>query len=254
MTSMHQTFQIHSYIPSERLWKDLFKIIAVSLFFAGMAILIRNESVRGHIMHLPILVKSLAGKGFPGGTGLGAVLFVVAFSLLIGVGMPRLWVSAIAGALFGSLWGIPLALATTVVGASFVYWIGQAVLAGMIRSRMGSQLAIWQARFEANAFWWVLYLRLFPLSNATLVGLLSGGCRIPLRAYLAGSFIGFIPLTVVFAVFGSGGARGNLYLVGLGFMLIALTVFGRKTVMRAFSPREVSLKHREPIGSHYPNQ
>lgn len=254
MTSMHQTLQIHSYIPSERLWKDLFKIIAVSLFFAGMAILIRNESVRGHIMHLPILVKSLAGKGLPGGSGLPAVLFVVAFSLLIGVGMPRLWVSAIAGALFGTLWGIPLALAATVLGAAIVYWIGQAVLAGMVRQRMGPRLTIWQARFEANAFWWVLYLRLFPLSNATLAGLLCGACRIPLRAYLAGSFIGFIPLTVVFAVFGSGGARGNLYLVGLGFMLIILTVFGRKVIMRTFPPHKLSLNRRETIVSHYPNQ
>lgn len=251
---MHQTFQIHSYIPSERLWKDLFKIIAVSLFFAGIAILIRNESVRAHIMHLPILVKSLARKGLPGGSGLRAVLFVVAFSLLTGVGMPRLWVSAIAGAFFGTLWGIPLALAATVLGATIVYWIGQAVLAGMVGHRMGPRLTIWQARFEANAFWWVLYLRLFPLSNATLTGLLCGACRIPLRAYLAGSLIGFIPLTVVFAVFGSGGARGNLYLVGLGFMLIALTVFGRKSVMRAFSPREASLKRREKIVSHYHSQ
>ena len=254
MTRVHQTFQIHSYIPSERLWKDLSKVIAVSLFFAGMAILIRNDSVHAHIMHLPILLKSLAGKGLPGGSGLRAALFVVAFSLLIGVGMPRLWVSAIAGALFGTLWGIPLALAATVVGAAIVYWTGQAALAGMVRRRMGTQLAIWQARFEANAFWWVLYLRLFPLSNATLAGLLCGACRIPLRAYLAGSLIGFIPLTVVFAVFGNGGARGNLYLVGLGFMLIALTVFGRKSVMRTFTPRKPSLNQRETIVSHYPNQ
>ena len=251
---MHQTFPIQSYIPSERLWKDLFKIMAVSLFFAGIAVLIRNETVRFHIMNIPYLVESLAGVGFPGKMGLRAVLFVAAFGLLIGVGMPRLWVSAIAGAFFGTLWGIPLALVATVLGAAIVYWIGQAALAGMVRNRMGPRLEIWQARFEANAFWWVLYLRLFPLSNATLAGLLCGACRIPLQAYLAGSLMGFIPLTVVFAVFGSGGARGNLYLVGLGFMLIALTVFGRKTVMRAFSPREASPKCREPIGSHSPNQ
>jgi uncharacterized membrane protein YdjX (TVP38/TMEM64 family) len=244
---MHQTFQIHSYIPSERLWKDLFKIMAVSLFFAGMAILIRNESVRAHIMHLPILVKSLAGKGLSGGSGLRAIQFVVAFSLLIGVGMPRLWVSALAGAFFGTLWGILLALAATMLGATIVYWIGHAALAGMVQRRMEPRLAIWQARFEANAFWWILYLRLFPLSNATLAGLLCGACRIPLPAYLAGSLIGFIPLTVVFAVFGSGGARGNLYLVGLGFILIAITVFGRKTVMRAFPSREPSIERRETI-------
>jgi uncharacterized membrane protein YdjX (TVP38/TMEM64 family) len=234
MTTMHQTFPIYNYMPSERLWKDLFKVIAVSLFFAGIAILIRNDVVRYHIMNIPALTESLVGVSLYGKMGVRAVLFVAAFSLLIGVGVPRLWVSAIAGALFGTLWAIPLALAATIVGAAIVYWIGQSTLAGMVRNRMGPQLAIWQMRFEANAFWWTLYLRLFPLSNATMAGLLCGACRIPLRAYLAGSFVGFIPLTVVFAVFGSGGARGNLYLVGLGFILIALAVFGRKVIMRAF--------------------
>ena len=99
MTTMHQTLHIPKYIPSERLWKDLFKIIAVSLFFAGIAILIRNETVRAHIMNIPSLTESLMGVDLSGKMGLRAALFVVAFSLLIGVGVPRLWVSAIAGAL-----------------------------------------------------------------------------------------------------------------------------------------------------------
>lgn len=251
---MYQTLQISHHRPSERIWQDLFKVIAVSLFFAGIAILIRNEAVRVDIMNIPVRAKALSGIGLPRGMGLRAVFFVVAFSLLIGVGLPRLWVSAIAGALFGTLWGTLLALSATLVGAAIVYWIGQAVLAGMVRRRMGPRLAMWQARFEANAFWWVLYMRLFPLSNATLAGLLCGACRIPLRAYLAGSFLGFIPLTIVFAVFGSGGAQGNLYLVGLGFILIALTVFGRKMIMRTFPSRKPSMQRRETIVSHYPNQ
>jgi uncharacterized membrane protein YdjX (TVP38/TMEM64 family) len=156
--------------------------------------------------------------------------------------------------LFGLLWGILLALAASVAGAAIVYRFGRTLLAGMVRRRIGPRLALWQTRFETNAFWWVLYLRLFPLSNATLAGLLCGACRIPLGPYLAGSLLGFIPLTLVFAVFGSGGARGNLYLVGLGFMLIILTVFGRKVILRTFPPHKLSLNRRETIVSHYPNQ
>lgn len=251
---MHQTLHMPWHASSERLWKDFFKVVAVSLFFAAIAVLMRNEAVRAHIMNIPILVKVLSEIGLPGGIGLRAVLFVVAFSLLIGVGLPRLWVSAIAGALFGTPWGTLLALSATLVGAAIVYWIGQAVLAGMVRHRMGPRLAMWQARFEANAFWWVLYMRMFPLSNATLAGLLCGACRIPLRAYLAGSFLGFIPLTVVFAIFGNGGAQGDLYLVGLGFFFIAITVFGRKLILRAFPSRKPFMKRNETIILHYPNQ
>ena len=251
---MHQTLQIPHHTPSERLWKDLFKVIAVSLFFAGMAVLIRNEAVRVHIMNIPILWESLPGMDLFRGTWSRAAFFVIASSLLIGVGMPRLWVSAIAGAVFGALVGTLLALAATIVGAVIVYWIGQTGLAGMIRRRIGPRLMLWQRRFEANAFWWVLYIRLFPLSNATLAGLLCGACRIPFRAYLAGSFLGFIPLTVVFAIFGNGGAQGNLYLVGLGFILIAITVFGRKLILRAFPSRNPLIKRNEAVVLYFSNQ
>jgi uncharacterized membrane protein YdjX (TVP38/TMEM64 family) len=97
-------------------------------------------------------------------------------------------------------------------------------------------LALWQTRFATNAFWWVLYLRLFPLSNATLAGLLCGGCRIPLGPYLAGSLLGFIPLTLVFAVFGSGGASGSYYQVAVGALLLVAAVGSRKAMARLIPP------------------
>lgn len=222
--------------PLERLWKDLLKITAVSIFFVGIALLLRNESFQFQLTHFPLLGATFSGARAPGETWQQALLFAVVFSLLIGVGLPRLWVSAIAGALFGTLWGTLLALVATLAGAAIVYSVGRAVLAGMVRRLMGPRLATWQVRFEANAFWWVLYMRLFPLSNATLAGLLCGACRISLRAYLAGSFLGFIPLTVVFAIFGNGGARGNLYLVGLGAILLATAVGGRKFLTRFIPP------------------
>jgi len=235
--------------PPKQLWQDLLKIAAVSIFFVGIALLLRNASFRFQLTNFPLLREAFSGTRAPGGTWRQALLFVVIFSLLIGVGLPRLWVSAIAGAFFGTLWGTLLALAATLVGAAIVYWIGQAVMAGMVRRRMGSRLALWRARFEANAFWWVLYMRLFPLSNATMAGLLCGACRIPFRAYLAGSLLGFIPLTVVFAVFGSGGVRGNFYQVALGSILLATVVGGRKFLARFIPP----LKRLVPKGHPQPN-
>jgi uncharacterized membrane protein YdjX (TVP38/TMEM64 family) len=219
------------------LWKDLLKIVAVSFFFVGIALLLRNESLRSQFLNMPLVREMFSGTSVPDGSAWRqAVLFVAAFSLLIGVGMPRLWVSAIAGAAFGTLWGTLLALAASVAGAAIVYRFGRTLLAGVLRRRIGPRLAVWQARFATNAFWWVLYMRLFPLSNATLAGLLCGACRIPMGAYLAGSLLGFLPLTVVFAVFGNGGARGNFYQVALGAILLAAAVGGRKFLGRFIPP------------------
>ena len=100
--------------PPERLWKDLLKITAVSLFFGGVALLLRNDSFRFQLVNVPLLREA-----FPvtDGTWRQALFFTVTFSLLIGVGMPRLWVSALGGEAFGLLWGSLLGLAASVAGA-----------------------------------------------------------------------------------------------------------------------------------------
>ena len=223
---------------SEGLGRDVLKIIAVSAFFVGIALVLQNDALRSRLLDLPLLRDLLKTAGEPGHIYRQALLFVLTFSLLIGVGMPRLWVSAIAGAAFGALWGSLLALVASVAGAAIVYRFGRSLLAGILQRRIGSRLALWQARFERNAFWWVLYMRLFPLSNATLAGLVCGACRIPVGAYLAGSLLGFVPLTFVFAIFGSGGVKGNFYQVALGTVLLLLVVGGRKLLAPAFRPPE----------------
>ena len=223
--------------PSQGLGKDLLKIILISCFFVGVALVLQNDALRARFLDIPLLRELLLERGrTPDHIWRQALLFIVTFSLLIGVGLPRLWVSAIAGAAFGALWGTLLALVASVAGAAIVYQFGRNLLAGILQRRIRSRLAVWQARFQGNAFWWVLYMRLFPLSNATLAGLVCGACRIPTGAYLAGSLLGFIPLTVVFAVFGSGGAKGNFYQVALGTLLLLLAVGGRKLLATAFRP------------------
>lgn len=214
--------------PAQKPGKDILAFMAMGLFFAGIAILTRSD----FFSQMGIPVTRLQDL-LPGGAWARMICFVVVFSLLTGVGMPRLWVSAVAGAAFGTLWGTLTALLATLAGAAMIYGIGRGFMSGTIQRRMGPRLSHWQARFNTNAFWWVLYMRLFPLSNATLAGLLCGAGRIPFRAYLAGSFIGFIPLTVVFSIFGKGGASGDFRAVALGAMLLAAAVGARKVLMKA---------------------
>jgi uncharacterized membrane protein YdjX (TVP38/TMEM64 family) len=222
--------------PSGKLGGDILKIIVVSAFFVGIALVLQNNALRARLLEIPLLRELLAAASEPGHIYRQALLFVFTFSLLIGVGLPRLWVSAIAGAAFGTLWGILLALAASAAGAAIVYLFGHTLLTGLLHRRIGPRLTTWQKRFEQNAFWWVLYMRLFPLSNATLAGLVCGACTIPLGAYLSASVLGFIPLTVVFAVFGSGGASGNFYQVALGSILLVAAVGGRIILTRFFQP------------------
>ena len=92
---------------------------------------------------------------------------------------------------------------------------------------------MWKKRFQEDAFWWVLYGRLLPFTNSTLMNLLCGSCRVPMTKYILGSVIGFFPLTLVFALFGSAGAKGNAMQIGLGVLCLLLSILAQRLLRRS---------------------
>lgn len=206
---------------------DLLRLILVGIGFLGLALLVRHGLHGDTRAGLQELRQFLQGSEIAGGRWLTSMIFIAVGSLAISVGVPRLWVSGVAGAVYGALLGIAVALTSSLVGAAVVYLLGQRFLASVVKRRFGGRLGLWRQRFHQNAFWWVLYGRLIPFSNATLTSLLCGSCRVPFSRYLIASFIGFIPLTIVFAAFGSGGLKGNINQIYLGFGLLLAAFFAR---------------------------
>lgn len=142
----------------------------------------------------------MQGSELSSGIWTSSAYFVLIGGAAISLGVPRLWVSGAAGAIYGVLLGMILAMVSSILGASVVYGLGRRLLAGTVERRLSGQVSLWRQRFQENAFWWVLYARLFPFSNATLASLLCGSCRVPVAPYLFGSFLGFIPLTFAFVI------------------------------------------------------
>ena len=162
----------------------------------------------------------------------GLLLFVAVGGLLISLGLPRIWFSAAAGAVCGVTWGVVVAVIASLGGAAVLFWVGRSFLSGMVRRRTAGKMARWRSGLQKNAFWWVLYLRLFPFANCTLTSLLCGSCRIRFSAYVSASLIGFLPYTIMFAAFGHGGFHGNVLQILFGFALLGATIIVRKWLPR----------------------
>lgn len=211
-----------SAIDAGARYQDLLRLVATGVFFTVAAVLLHGELVREifkdpqHFKHM-VMTLSEAGPA-------GVLVFILTGAALVAVGIPRLWISALAGAVFGLWTGFVMAMAATLLGAAGAYGIGRGILSDVVERRLGERLTVWKQRFRENAFWWVLYGRLFPFSNSTLKSLLCGSCRVPLRPYLLATFIGFLPLTIVFNAFGSGTVRGSGMQIAIGFGAIALTM------------------------------
>lgn len=213
---------------NKQLAKDIGRVVFLAVLFTAMAVLLGRPGVREYLFDIQGMRETL--KGGHGGPGLlfSALLFTLIWGGLIAAGIPRLWASAVGGIIYGAVMGTLLSLFASLLGASILYGAGKSILAGVVERRVGGTLRIWQTRFQENAFWWVLYGRLFPCSNSTLMSLLCGSCRVSFQAFTLGSLVGFIPLAVVFATFGSGGVKGNLLQIGIAMMLLVLSVFSRK--------------------------
>lgn len=212
--------------------KDLLRVLPLCLFFIIVAVMLRNEAVRNILFDIEKVQSILQGADSMVGRWKSAALFIAAGSLLVSLGVPRLWISTLAGAIYGSVIGIGLGLLPSVIGSAAVYQMGRKFLGALAQRMLGDRVGLWQQRFQENALWWVLYARLVPFANATLTSLLCGSCKVPFRPFLAASFLGFIPLASVFTIFGSGGIKGNYYQIGIGIILIAAMVLLRRFLKR----------------------
>lgn len=213
--------------PKPGLAADLLRFCLVGLLFLALALVIRQGMVSDTRQWLFDLRLFLQGSQLDNGLWASSTLFVLIAGAAISLGVPRLWVSGAAGAIYGVVLGMTLALLASMIGAATVYLMGRRLLGNLVERRFAGRLIQWRRRFQQNAFWWVLYVRLFPFANATLTSLLCGSCRVPFSLYLSASLIGFIPLTFVFASFGSGGAKGNINQVILGFGLLLFALVAR---------------------------
>ncbi len=213
--------------------RDVAKIALLTAVVVALALLFKSEAVRS-FFDIEAWRTTLQQGHFAGGRTGAALLFILCGGAAITLGMPRIWIAALGGAVYGAVLGSVLALFAALIGAAIVYHVGRFFLRDVVNRRVGGRLEVWRDRFRENGFWWVLYGRLFPFSNSTAKSLLCGSCEVPFLPYLAASFLGFIPHTLIFAVFGSGGAKASLPQIVLGFCLMLLVFFSRSFLQRVF--------------------
>lgn len=216
--------------PDKMLVRDICRIAGVAAFFIVATILIERTGIRGILFDTEVFRSLLQGGPSTTGRLISASIFVLAGGGVIALGMPRLWASAVGGVIYGVFMGALLSILASILGATILYFAGRFLLARVVERRLGKKLGPWQKRFQENAFWWVLYGRLIPFSNSTLMSLFCGSCRVPFAAYVQGSLLGFIPLAAVLAAFGSGGLEGNLHQIGFAVLILAAFVLIRRLI------------------------
>ncbi len=124
---------------------------------------------------------------------------VIAFSLPVGTVL-----TLTGGFIFGTLLGGALTVVAATIGATILFVAARTAFADYFRERMGGAVATMRAKFEENAFNYILALRLAPIFPFVVVNVAPALAGAPLRSYVAATALGIIPGTFVYASVGAG--------------------------------------------------
>jgi uncharacterized membrane protein YdjX (TVP38/TMEM64 family) len=133
------------------------------------------------------------------------LLFIAAYVITAAFSLPLGAVLSVAGGfLFGSAFGAAWIVIGATIGATILFLVAKTGLGEPLRLRFAAQIQKFQEGFSANAFSYLLLLRLVPLFPFWLVNLAPAFLGVSLATFVVTTFIGIIPGAFVFASIGNG--------------------------------------------------
>lgn len=132
-------------------------------------------------------------------------LFLLSLSLVTLFCIPAVAVMQIlSGFLFGALLGTFLSVVGQTIGGILAFIIARSTFRDSFTRLTGSYLAGLEAGFKANAFTYIVALRMTPVMPYWVVNIAPSLLGVGLLPFSLGTLIGAIPLTFIYAAFGTG--------------------------------------------------
>lgn len=134
----------------------------------------------------------------------GTLLFLAMGALFTAVGLPRQIIAFLAGYAFGLLPGTLLGALAALLGCLVTFLYARLFGRSLLQDRLGKRAARFDRFIHAHPFSMTLLIRMLPVGSNVLTNLAAGISSVRLAPFLAASFVGFLPQTLVFALVGSG--------------------------------------------------
>jgi len=182
-----------------RQWLPLLAILAgLVLFFAfGLQRYLSFDSLR---THRAWLLQQVGQHRL-----LVLSAYIAIYILAVALSLPGGLVLTLAGGyLFGQWLGTVATVLAATTGATLLFLAARSAVGGLLRARAAPWLDRLKQGFRANAFSYLLFLRLVPAFPFFVVNLVPAFLGVSLRVFIVATLIGIIPGTFVFATVGAG--------------------------------------------------
>jgi uncharacterized membrane protein YdjX (TVP38/TMEM64 family) len=143
---------------------------------------------------------------FTAAHGLAAIAaFIALYIAVVALSIPgAVFLTIAGGILFGTIiTGLAVIVGAT-AGATIIFLITKSALGEFLVRRAGAVVGKIADGFRADAFSYLLFLRLVPIFPFWLVNLVPAICGVRLPTFVTATALGIIPGTFAFAFFGAG--------------------------------------------------
>ncbi|XP_044160212.1 transmembrane protein 41A [Bufo gargarizans] len=164
------------------------------------------------------------------------------------------FLNLLAGALFGPWMGLFLCCTLTSLGATFCYLLSQAFGKQIVIMYFPEKVAMLQNKIEENRsglFFFLLFLRLFPMTPNWFLNLSSPILNIPVGQFFFSVLVGLLPYNFICVQTGSILSKikslDDMFSWGtlLKLLAIALAALIPGTIVKRFSHHKLELKGKE---------
>jgi uncharacterized membrane protein YdjX (TVP38/TMEM64 family) len=177
-----------------------------------------ESGIFGDVLSATWIDTDVRGKGI-----VGEILFLCVAGLATAVALPRHVVSFLGGYAFGALLGALLALIGTVSGCVLTFFYARVIGRPLVSARLGAKVQRVEDFLAAHPFWMTVLIRLLPVGNNFATNLAAGVSHVPAVPFFLGSFLGYVPQTLVFALAGSGVDVGGAWRIAIAVALFLVS-------------------------------
>jgi uncharacterized membrane protein YdjX (TVP38/TMEM64 family) len=181
------------------------RFVPIAVIIFAMVVVFATGAHR-HVSLETLVRHRMAIDAFIESHTLAAVgLFIAIYIVVVALSIPGALILSISGGiLFGALAGGGANLIGATVGATIIFLVARSACGENLVRRAGPLACKIADGFRADAFSYLLFLRLVPAFPFFLVNLAPALVGVKLSTFVAATVIGVLPATFAFAFFGSG--------------------------------------------------
>ncbi|NDP48041.1 MAG: VTT domain-containing protein, partial [Sulfuriferula multivorans] len=134
----------------------------------------------------------------------GALLFLLMGGVFTAIGLPRQIIAFLGGYAFSIALGTLLGALAALLGCMLSFGYARLFGKGFLRAKLGERAGRFDHFIHEHPFSMTVLIRLLPVGSNLLTNLAAGISSIRPAAFFIGTFLGYLPQTLVFALVGSG--------------------------------------------------